>query len=332
MSLPLVSIVTPSFNQAEFIEETIRSVKNQDYPNIEHIIVDGCSTDGTVDILKKYPHLIWISEPDKGQSDAINKGFRMAKGEILGWINSDDTYFPDTLKTVCEYFILHQDVDMVYGDFNEIDKEGKLIREITPGPFNLVILILIGNCIPQPTVFLRRRVLEKVGDLNIQLRHAMDYEYWIRVSLSGCRIDHIPKKLANFRLHKDSKTVKEKNFQAREAEEVQRKYLRYIKKERVKIKNLDERSRVIIYGTGSLGKKIYTLLLEKGFDVIGFMDSDEKMWNNECLGKKILSFDEVKSLKYDAILICSMFIEEIKNVLKERCLHEKALIPVFEYL
>jgi glycosyltransferase involved in cell wall biosynthesis len=206
---PLVSIVTPSYNKGRFIEETILSVKNQTYPHIEHIVMDGGSTDGTLDILKKYSNnLIWISEPDKGQADAINKGWKMAKGEILAYLNADDTYMPWAVETAIKFLEQNPDLDMVYGDCNIIDEQGTVIDRYPSTEFDLIKLVSSQNMIPQPTVFFRRRVLDNVGYLDTNLHLAMDYDFWIRIALKS-RIRYIPKVLANFRLCAGTKTVEQ---------------------------------------------------------------------------------------------------------------------------
>ncbi|MBU1616049.1 glycosyltransferase [bacterium] len=207
INLPLVSVVTPSFNQAEFIEETILSVKNQDYPNIEHIVIDGGSTDGTIDILKKYPHLIWISEPDKGQSDAINKGFRMAKGEIIGWLNSDDWYEPNVFEAIAKWFIENPDKTMVMGDCKLINDQGRIFSKVVnyERGFEELSRFWIGGSIPtQPAIFFRRFLLDEFGCLDITLHYAMDYDLWMRFA-SKNRFHHIDKTVANYRFHQAAK-------------------------------------------------------------------------------------------------------------------------------
>ncbi|HAV42944.1 TPA: hypothetical protein DCX15_02885, partial [bacterium] len=290
MSL-LVSIITPSFNQVNFIEETILSVKDQDYPEIEHIVIDGGSTDGTIEILKKYPHLTWISELDEGQVEAINKGFKMAKGEVITWLNSDDTYLQDTLSVVGGYFATHPDVDMVFGDCRQVDQDGKIIGRIKGHSFNLTHLIP-RNCIPQPAVFFKRKILERVGYLNPKWQHAFDYDYWLRIGLAGYRIDYLPKTLANFRLHRNSKTCKEMDVQRREEGEIAKSYARCIGKMcSVIVKDLkdlkeEKVNRVLIYGIGRAGKMLYSVLAENDFEVLGFMDSDEKREGDRFLDKR----------------------------------------------
>jgi len=203
--LPLVSVVTPSYNQGRFIEETMLSVKSQTYPNIEHIVVDGGSTDETLDILRKYSDSIaWVSEPDEGQSDAINKGWRMSRGEILAYLNADDTYMPWVVQTAVEFLAEHPDVGMVYGDADFIDEHGEVTRHYQVGEFDLKRMLCSYNHVPQPTVFFRREVLDAVGYLDENLHLAMDLDYWIRISLKF-RIDHIAQTLATMRFYPEAK-------------------------------------------------------------------------------------------------------------------------------
>jgi len=212
MDGPLVSIVTPSYNQARFIEETILSVKGQTYPSVEHIVVDGGSTDGTLDILKRHADTItWISEPDRGQSDAINKGFGMARGEVLAYLNSDDTYLPAAVEAVVGWFNEHLSCKVVYGDSNIIDERSRLLKTRPSRPFDFADL-LVGNFIPQTSTFFRREVLDAVGPFDAELHYGMDYDYWLR---AGARypdeIWYLPQALSNCRLHPDTKMVAQRN-------------------------------------------------------------------------------------------------------------------------
>jgi glycosyltransferase involved in cell wall biosynthesis len=205
----LVSIVTPSYNKGAFIEETILSIKSQTYTHVEHIVIDGGSTDGTLDILRKYgDSLTWISEPDKGQSDAINKGWGMARGEILAYLNADDAYVPWAVETAVDFLCQNPDVDMVYGDLDLIDEHANIIGQYRGAKFELVDLVCGRNMIPQPTVFFRRKVLDNVGYLDTNLHLAMDYDFWIRIGLKS-RTGYIPKLLASFRLCAGTKTVEQ---------------------------------------------------------------------------------------------------------------------------
>ena len=202
---PLVSIVTPSFNQGQYIEETILSVLNQDYPHIEYIVIDGGSTDRTLDILKKYKdRLTTISEPDSGQSDAINKGWRRARGEIVAWLNSDDTYTPGAIKKVVEAFRQYPDSGIIYGDCYWIDTEGHRIRWMHIPQVDLESLLCF-TILQQPAVFLQKKVLDQVGLLNTDLHFSMDHEYWIRAAFRF-PFQHIPYFLASAREHEAAKS------------------------------------------------------------------------------------------------------------------------------
>jgi glycosyltransferase involved in cell wall biosynthesis len=211
---PLVSIITPSFRSFRFIAETIESVEQQDYPCIEHIIIDGNSDDGTVDILKKYPRLIWISEPDKGQSHALNKGFKMAKGEIVGWLNADDVYSPGAVSVATRFLLENEDVDLVYSDQQIVDENNKLLAFSGSKPFDLTTLFT-ENFIRQPTVFMRRNVIEQMGGVDENLHYCMDRELWLRVG-SSFRMQYLPNTVsANFRLCAGTKTFEhEPSFHA----------------------------------------------------------------------------------------------------------------------
>ncbi len=204
--LPLVSIITPSLNQGRFIKETIESVLLQDYPYIEHIIIDGGSTDGTLDILKMYDdRIFWISEKDKGQSDAINKGLKRARGKIYGWLNSDDTYLPGAITKAVKFLFANKDIMMVYGEGWHIDEYGKIIQRYPTEPFNYKRLA--ETCfICQPTVFFRKELIEKIGYLDESLNYCMDYDFWIRAG-RDCSIGYINDYLANSRLYPETKTL-----------------------------------------------------------------------------------------------------------------------------
>ncbi len=204
---PPISVITPSYNQAQYIEQTIQSVLSQNYPNFEHIVVDGGSTDGTIDILKKYPHLKWISEKDNGQADALNKGFKKASGDIIAWINSDDWYEPDTFSAVAVYFENNPDENIVMGDCNLVDENGNIFDKVINGErgFEELKQYKVSRSIPtQPAVFFRRKLLEEKGLLDMSLFFAMDYDLWLRFAL-GNTFRHIDKTVANYRFHKDAK-------------------------------------------------------------------------------------------------------------------------------
>lgn len=224
---PLVSIVTPSYNQGQFIETTLLSIKNQDYPNIEHIIVDGGSTDHTLDVLKEYSkeyNLKWISEPDNGQSDAINKGFDMASGEIIGWLNSDDVYFDkQVIANVVSEFGKTQYADILYGDCAFMNEDNLVQRIInTNSQFNYSRL-LRSNFICQPASFFRQSVIQK-NKLDISIDLPMDYEYYLRLAKAGYRFKHVNRVLAAFREHEIAKSSARADEMRIKANEVKRIY------------------------------------------------------------------------------------------------------------
>jgi glycosyltransferase involved in cell wall biosynthesis len=183
-SAPPVTIVTPSFNQAEFIEATLRSVLLQDYPNLEYIVVDGGSTDGTLEVLYKYAPLLdhWVSEPDRGQAHAINKGLMRASGEIVAWLNSDDYYTPGAVARAVAHYIAEADLDWLYGDCLLVHHPEGTLEPCPSRSFDFASA-LDGDCpISQPSVFLRRSLLDRIGLLDESFAYAMDYDLWLRAS------------------------------------------------------------------------------------------------------------------------------------------------------
>ena len=209
---PRISIITPSFNQGAFLEETIKSVINQNYPNLEYIIIDGGSSDNSVEIIKKYKKYLsyWISEKDEGQSDAINKGFEKATGDILAWINSDDQYYPDVFNQIAHAFATNK-VDLMYGYHNDVNTQGKTIRKGIFVPFN-TYAFKIGFAICQPTSFWRKEVWETCGPLNKSLLFCMDYDFYCRVVKNKYIIKSFPTLICKFRYHTESKSM---NFHSR---------------------------------------------------------------------------------------------------------------------
>jgi glycosyltransferase involved in cell wall biosynthesis len=236
---PVFSIITPSWNQGRFIEETIRSVLNQEGEfSVDYIIIDGGSTDNSVEIIKKYETLLirgewpircrgiqyrWISEKDNGQTDAINKGIRMSTGEIIAWLNSDDTYSPGALQKVCDAFTNNPACDIVYGKTFYIGEDGKAIGQYPTEPFSRERLA-VSNFICQPSAFFRRTVLDRVGYPDVNLRYAMDYDLWIRMA-ERHQFLYLREFLAHYRLHSESKTVS-----SRHALENSRECLQVVKK------------------------------------------------------------------------------------------------------
>jgi len=203
---PLVSIITPSLNQGDYIEKTIKSVINQDYPNVEYFVIDGGSTDDTLNILKKYDSkIMWLSESDRGQAEAINKGIRLTKGEIVVWLNSDDTFLPGAIKKVVNCFLNHSKVKMVYGKSYFIDITDKIVGQYPTEPFDYQRLAAF-NFICQPSAFFKRDAFFDIGELNPDLQYSLDYDLWIRIA-KNFPIMYINQYLSNYRLHKASKTV-----------------------------------------------------------------------------------------------------------------------------
>jgi glycosyltransferase involved in cell wall biosynthesis len=206
---PFISIVTPSLNQAAYIEENIKSVLNQNYPHFEHIIIDGGSTDGTIDILKKYDHLIWVSEEDNGQSEAINRGFKRAMGEIIGWLNSDDCYEPDAFGTVAEELSRAKGKYVVFGDCYKMDEEGKRLayyQAKLPCSKDWFKFWKKDYVIHSASTFFYKDILEEVGYLDQDLHYTMDDEYWLRIK-RHYQFYHIGKPLARIRIHDRMKTI-----------------------------------------------------------------------------------------------------------------------------
>lgn len=207
---PLVSIVTPSFNQARFLEKTIESVLAQTYPCIEYIVIDGGSSDGSAALIEKYADRLayWVSEPDQGQTDAINKGFAQASGEIMAWLNSDDTYHPEAVARAVAALQAHPEVGLVYGDANFIDEHGNVLGRF-PARQTSHARIRRGYVhIPQQAAFWRAGLWRQVGPLDPSFYFAMDYDLWVRLSAVS-EIRYVQEVWANFRLHGGSKTIQE---------------------------------------------------------------------------------------------------------------------------
>jgi glycosyltransferase involved in cell wall biosynthesis len=230
---PLVSIVIPSYNQGHYIAATLESILNQDYDLLECIVIDAGSTDGTVDILRKYSDRIrWISEPDRGESDGINKGIRLCRGEIYGRVNADDLLVDGCIATIAECFQQDDTIDLVYGECGIIDQNGKTwpagrsLKTIKNFTTKKLLRKWYG-ILPQPTVFLKRSILERVGYQNVDLHHSADYDLWVRIAQAGYKIKYIPKELARFRVHSAQKSALVRRHH-REIMLVTRKYGSYL--------------------------------------------------------------------------------------------------------
>lgn len=197
-----ISVVTPSFNSMPFIHDAINSVLIQGVDRVEHIVVDGASTDGTVEVLASYPHLRWISEPDKGQTDALNKGFRMAQGDIIAWLNADDAYPPNTLPRVLRCFEDHPELDLIYGDLWYVDALRRPLRRWRP----VRDIEIEGLMSYSAAIFWRKRLFDKVGYLDETFNYCADLEFYLRVA-PVAQVYYLPEVLLEFRLHERSKSV-----------------------------------------------------------------------------------------------------------------------------
>jgi glycosyltransferase involved in cell wall biosynthesis len=214
---PLVSIITPSFNQAQFLEKTISSVIDQDYPSIEYLVVDGNSNDGSQAIIEKFSKRIswWVSEPDQGQAEAINKGLKRAKGEIVAWLNSDDYYLPGAVTKAVAAFQKQPLSSLVYGDVLAVDADGCQINKMRYHQWNLIDLMRF-NIIGQSSVFIRREILDKTGFLDPSLQYLLDHKLWLRLAQQA-PMHYLPEMLSAAHFHSQSKNVAQANAFGEEA-------------------------------------------------------------------------------------------------------------------
>lgn len=212
---PRITVVTPSFNQAAYLEATIKSVLEQNYPNLEYIIIDGGSTDGSVDIIRRYESRLayWVSEPDRGQSHALNKGFARASGDWFAWLNSDDLYLPNAFSIVTRGLCAHPDADWFVGPILVTDHELNLLWRFEPICHARTWLDFVctkekfGTSLPQPGTFWSRRVWQETGLLDENLHYAMDHDYWGRMAFKGFRPQCLASDLAIIRRHADAKSI-----------------------------------------------------------------------------------------------------------------------------
>lgn len=211
---PRISIITPSYNQGQFIEETIQSILHQDYPNLEYIIIDGGSTDQTVEIIKKYETQIsyWVSEPDRGQTHAINKGLAQATGDILAYLNSDDYYLPGVFHQVAAYFQQHPNTDLLHGRCRYVNEQGEKIGEQLGNIQSLEEILDLWDVwwkkrqFVQPEVFWTKRIAERVGEFTEALHYVMDYDYWRRILQTSGQVGCIDQELSCFRFTANQKS------------------------------------------------------------------------------------------------------------------------------
>lgn len=202
-----IAVVTPSYQQGPYIERTIQSVLQQEIGDLEYCICDGGSRDETVSILRRYEdRLQWVSEKDNGQADAVNKGLARTSAPIIGWLNSDDIYYPGALRKVLDFFDTHPDVDLLYGKAHHIDAADQVLEEYPTEEWDPQRLLDVCY-ICQPALFFRRSVIDRIGPLDAGLRYCMDYEYWLRASRAGLRFHHLHEFLAGSRLYPATKTL-----------------------------------------------------------------------------------------------------------------------------
>jgi glycosyltransferase involved in cell wall biosynthesis len=217
---PLVSIITPSYNQARFLEKTMRSVLEQDYPNIEYLVVDGASTDGSVDLIRKYQKKLawWTSEKDAGQADAINKGLSRAKGEIIAWLNSDDYYMPGAISSAVKALNDHPQAGFVFGNVRVVAEDESIINQLTYDDWGLTDLLTF-HIIGQPGVFMRREVLERAGKLDFSYHLMLDHHLWIRMAMQADMV-YIPQLWASAHYYDDCKNIAMADGFGREAKRI----------------------------------------------------------------------------------------------------------------
>lgn len=351
---PLVTIITPSYNQGQFIEETILSVLNQSYANIEYIVIDGGSTDNTLEILYKYKNKIkYIVENDNGQSDAINKGFRMAKGEFVGWINSDDFLVSTCVERCVDKFIKNDNLGLVYGILGIMDSKGKKNQELNVPNVSLNMLLNEKAAIIQPGSFYRTCVVKKVGYLDESLHYVMDYDLWVKL-LKHSEIQFINEIVAYFRIHDNSKTGSQLECFAPELHKVSKKYGAsiyilpndYLKQEFykewcdmmvVKLKkifNNCQGKKIGIFGIGGHTDgmlKLYDEFLGKiDFNML-FIDSNDKNWGNVYRGSLVYRPEDIQTLNLDKIIISSFtYQNEIYGELKEIKMNNTEVIRIYE--
>lgn len=225
-NLPLVSVITPTYNQSSFLRDTIESVLSQDYPLIEYLVLNDGSTDNTEDILREYNgRLYWETQSNIGQTATINKGWRRSTGQILTWLNSDDTYLPGAIKSGVEYLLSHPETGIVFADSIFTDSDGTFLERTRPLPAFDYSEFVAGceNPISQPSSFIRRSVIENAGELDSAYYYFMDWDFWLRAGLHS-KIDYVPEIWSTYRLHAESKTVAQAKKAAPELEYMYRKY------------------------------------------------------------------------------------------------------------
>ena len=335
----MISIITPSFNCVKYIEDCIKSVVLQDYAGVEHVIVDGGSTDGTLEIIKKYKEsfsdkINYISEPDKGACDAWNKGLKLARGDIFGWLGADDKFEPEAFTAVIDFFENHPNEFFVFGECNIINETGNIIGRYASNDYAIENQTNLGRGIPTMAAFYKRELVEKIGLMDTTI-NLCDCDYWVRTA-KRYKINRMNKILSNFRVHSDSVTIRKQNsVYIKEDYIINRRYggdffspvcLRYYKYllsklfcadffsnffmfRRVK-RNLHDMKKIrsiVIFGAALTGNKCFDYLKNMNIDVLCFIDNFPPP-DNEYLGLPVLKPDEFMqkySANADAVIIAS---------------------------
>jgi glycosyltransferase involved in cell wall biosynthesis len=223
---PTLSVVTPVFNSIRYLPSALHSVAQLTVPH-EHIVVDGGSSDGTVDLLRgrSDASLVWTSEPDRGQTHAVNKGLDRARGMFVAWLNGDDELVPEAFDAAVAYLLAHPHVDAVYGGLDIVDERGELRRRYQPRGYSWRRYLFMGDYISTPTIIFRRRLLDEVGRLDEAYADAADYDFYLRI-FRRSRVERMPRPHVRFRVHPDSKSVRDVWLQQREALEIRLKWAR----------------------------------------------------------------------------------------------------------
>jgi len=243
--MPSFSIVTPVYNSVRYLEATLDSVARLTVPH-EHIVVDGGSTDGTVALLdgRDDPTLTWVSEPDRGQTHAVNKGFERARGEILGWLNGDDEYVPEAVDRAVEQLLARADLDAVFGGMDITDDEGRVRREYRPAEFSWRRYLWLGDYLPTPTIIFRRRLVKRNGLLDESYVDAADYDFFLRV-FREAKVERWPEALVRFRYHPESKTARDAFRGQDEALQIRLKWASR-PDQRLTMKAIDRAKRIVL--------------------------------------------------------------------------------------
>lgn len=242
---PVISVVTPVYNSRRFLTEALDSVARVNVPH-EHIVVDGGSQDGTVELLggRDDPSLSWVSEPDRGQTHAVNKGLERATGELVGWLNGDDAYLSDAVERAIAYLRAHSEVGAIFGGMHVVNERGDVRRRYQPARYSWRRYLFMGDYIPTPSIIFRRALLERIGLLDEQYADAADYDFYLRL-FHVARVERMPEALVRFRYHPSSKSASDVGTQLREALEIRLKWARG-PQERLLMRGLDLLKRAVL--------------------------------------------------------------------------------------